>query len=170
MEIMGYFTITLIVLMVLTAIIALCEMFDLDEDEAFCRISKRLTDNITLLYLIVPCYLTYKHRATQVICRLCAVISCGLALYVPYELMSNSVVMWDLPYIIGYMMTLICLAICVYMWILAIKLATIAFFNGVYFIICLFKWIFCLDEKKFQEEQIDSEFPQPSTQDDADID
>ena len=156
------FTTGLIVLLVLTTIIAVCEVLDLDEEEAFCYVSKKLTDNIIILHLAVPCYLTYQHWVTQVVCRLGAVVSIGLIFYVPWELLHTGAVMADFPYIISYLFVLIVLFVGIYLWILIVKLSFVT--------LALLKWIFSI--KKFLPKDDDdlNHYPLPSTQDDADLD
>lgn len=156
------FTTGLIVLLVLTTIIAVCEVLDLDEEEAFCYVSKKLTDNIIILHLAVPCYLTYQHWVTQVVCRLGAVVSIGLIFYVPWELLHTGAVMADFPYIISYLFVLIVLFVGIYLWILIVKLSFVT--------LALLEWIFSI--KKFLPKDDDdlNHYPLPSTLDDADLD
>lgn len=162
------FTTGLIVLLVLTTIIAVCEVLDLDEEEAFCYVSKKLTDNIIILHLAVPCYLTYQHWVTQVVCRLGAVVSIGLIFYVPWELLHTGVVIADFPYIISYLFVLIVLFVGIYLWILIVKLS----FVTLALLAELLRWIFSI--KKFLPKDDDDDdpvhYPSPSTQDDADLD
>lgn len=117
------FTTGMVVLLVLTAIVAVCEACDLDEKEAFDYVSKKLTDNIIVLRFVVPCYLMYQHWVTQVVCRLSAVVSIGLIFYVPWELLHTGAVMADFPYIISYLFVLIALFVGIYLWILIVKLS-----------------------------------------------
>ena len=149
-------------MLVLTTIIAVCEVLDLDEEEAFCYVSKKLTDNIIILHLAVPCYLTYQHWVTQVVCRLGAVVSIGLIFYVPWELLHTGAVMADFPYIISYLFVLIVLFVGIYLWILIVKLSFVT--------LALLEWIFSI--KKFLPKDDDdlNHYPLPSTLDDADLD
>lgn len=160
----------LIVLLVLTTIIAVCEFFDLDEEEAFCCVSKKLTDNIIILHLAVPCYLTYQHWVTQVVCRLGAVVSIGLIFYVPWELLHTGVMIADFPNIISYLFMLIALFVGIYLWILIVKLSLLTFLLTLAFLVELLKWIFSI--KKFLPKDDDdlNHYPLPSTLDDADLD
>lgn len=155
-------------MLVLTTIIAVCEVLDLDEEEAFCYVSKKLTDNIIILHLAVPCYLTYQHWVTQVVCRLGAVVSIGLIFYVPWELLHTGVVIADFPYIISYLFVLIVLFVGIYLWILIVKLS----FVTLALLAELLRWIFSI--KKFLPKDDDDDdpvhYPSPSTQDDADLD
>ncbi|MBO6290420.1 MAG: hypothetical protein J6N45_08905 [Alphaproteobacteria bacterium] len=162
------FTTGLIVLLVLTTIIAVCEVLDLDEKEAFDYVSKKLTDNIIVLRFVVPCYLTYQHWVTQVVCRLSAVVSIGLIFYVSGELLHTGAVMADFPYIISYLFVLIALFVGIYLWILIVKLSFVTFA----LLAELLRWIFSV--KKFLPKDDDDDdpvhYPSPSTQDDADLD
>ncbi|MBR1756080.1 MAG: hypothetical protein IJ738_00725 [Alphaproteobacteria bacterium] len=160
------FTTGMVVLLVLTAIVAVCEACDLDEKEAFDYVSKKLTDNIIVLHFVVPCYLMYQHWVTQVISRLSAVVSLGLIFYVPWELLHTGAVMADFPYIISYLFVLIALFVGIYLWILIVKLSLLT----VALLAELLKWIFSV--KKFLPKDDDDpvHYPSPSTQDDADLD
>ena len=162
------FTTGMVVLLVLTAIVAVCEACDLDEKEAFDYVSKKLTDNIIVLHFVVPCYLMYQHWVTQVISRLSAVVSLGLIFYVPWELLHTGAVMADFPYIISYLFVLIALFVGIYLWILIVKLSLLT----VALLAELLKWIFSV--KKFLPKDDDDDdpvhYPSPSTQDDADLD
>ncbi len=162
------FTTGMVVLLVLTAIVAVCEACDLDEKEAFDYVSKKLTDNIIVLRFVVPCYLMYQHWVTQVISRLSAVVSLGLTFYVSGELLHTGAVMADSPYIISYLFVLIALFVGIYLWILIVKLSLLT----VALLAELLKWIFSV--KKFLPKNDDDDdpvhYPSPSTQDDADLD
>lgn len=162
------FTTGMVVLLVLTAIVAVCEACDLDEKEAFDYVSKKLTDNIIVLHFVVPCYLMYQHWVTQVISRLSAVVSLGLIFYVPWELLHTGAVMADFPYIISYLFVLIALFVGIYLWILIVKLSLLT----VALLAELLKWIFSV--KKFlpkdDDDDVPVHYPSPSTQDDADLD
>ena len=155
MEIMNYLTVGMALLMIFTGVIALCELFCLDEDDAMRYVNKTIGNNVFLFHLLVPCYLTYRIWSVQVICRFFAIASIILMLYVPYELLHNHMVMWDLPYVISYVLTLMCLIICVLVWIFAIKVLIVLVCNLTDIVCCLFDWILSLDEKKFQKKTED---------------
>ena len=168
------FTTGMVVLLVLTAIVAVCEACDLDEKEAFDYVSKKLTDNIIVLRFVVPCYLMYQHWVTQVISRLSAVVSLGLIFYVSGELLHTGAVMADFPYIISYLFVLIALFVGIYLWILIVKLSLLTFLLTflltLAFLVELLRWIFSV--KKFLPKDDDdlSHYPLPSTLDDANLD